>query len=100
MVEAIDEIEKEYVETGKIMDVFYEMGQLLHRVVYMSAFGLKDLHKVRLSWLFRGKVEQIPIAEVLRRTASFMVSRTVRKEIAWVPYLIFFNYSKEDMEQQ
>ena len=98
VAEKITEIERDHLETGKPMDVVAEMGDLHMRVIFVSAFGLTDLHKVKLPYAYKGGFKQLTIGDYLRNMLSFMIFRTGRKIFALIPYLMFFNYCQEDKE--
>lgn len=98
VTEKISEIEERYVKTGKPMNVTEEMGELQNRIFLTSVFGLKDLHKVRLPYLQRGQTLQLDIGDFLRRLVGFLLLRQGRRIFGLIPYLLFFNYTKEDRE--
>ncbi|TNV80196.1 hypothetical protein FGO68_gene6044 [Halteria grandinella] len=96
--EKIVEIEKEYVEKRYEMDVVSEMGDLHMRIILMTAFGLTDLHQVKLPYIEGGVTKQMKVADILRQLTSYMIFRAGRYMFAVIPYMMFFYYSKEDRE--
>lgn len=68
------------------------------RVILIAAFGLHDLHSVKLPYLQNGQTRQVTIGDFLRLLTSFMIFRSGRYLLALIPYLIFFYYSAEDRE--
>ena len=98
VADKISEIEKNYLETGKPMDVVAEMGDLHMRVIFVSAFGLTDLHNIKLPYAYKGGFKYLTIGDYLRNMLSFMIFRTGRMIFALIPYMMFFNYAQEDKE--
>ena len=92
VADKISELERDHLETGKPMDLVAEMGDLHMRLIFVSAFGLTDLHQVKLPYLTKGTVKHMTIGDCLRNLVSFMIFRNGRKVFAIIPYLMFFNY--------
>ena len=44
VADKISELERDHMETGKPMDLVAEMGDLHMRLIFVSAFGLTNLH--------------------------------------------------------
>ncbi len=51
VAEKIEEIERDFVDTGAQMDVLKEMGDLQMRIILVAAFGLTGLHKTKLPYI-------------------------------------------------
>jgi|LauGreDrversion4_2_1035121.scaffolds.fasta_scaffold1033780_1 cytochrome P450 len=54
MADKIYEMERDFVAPGKPIDVIKEMGDIQMRVILIAAFGLHDLHTVKLPYLQHG----------------------------------------------
>ena len=54
MADKISEMERDFVAPGKPIDVIKEMGDIQMRVILIAAFGLHDLHTVKLPYLQHG----------------------------------------------
>jgi len=80
------------------MDIVAEFGDLHMRIIFVSAFGLTDLHKVKLPYAYKGGVKHMTIGDCLRNLVSFLIFRTGRKIFALIPYLMFFNYCQDDRD--
>lgn len=68
------------------------------RIILIAAFGLHDLHTVKLPYLQHGQTRFESIGDFLRLLTSFMIFRSGRYLLALIPYLTFFYYSAEDKE--
>ena len=98
VADKITEIERDHVETKQPMDIIKEIGDLQMRIILISAFGLHDLHKVKLPYLQNGQTRLLTIGDYLRSLTSFMIFRSGRYLFAVIPYMMFLFYSKEDRE--
>ena len=57
----IEEFERDYLTTGKPMDIVKEMGELHMRIILVSAFGLTNLNHVRLPYESKGVTKHYSI---------------------------------------
>jgi cytochrome P450 len=62
----IGEIERDFVDTRQSIDIIKEMADLQMRVIFIAAFGLHDLHLVKLPYLQNGETKNITIGDFLR----------------------------------
>ena len=67
----IKEMESDYIDTGKLMNVAREMGDMQNRIFLTAVFGLKDLYKERLPYLEKGQTIYIDIGEYLRKLTVY-----------------------------
>ncbi len=54
VIQKIEEMERDYAETGKAFDLVKEIGDLHMRIIMVSVFGIRDLHKIKLPYLRNG----------------------------------------------
>jgi cytochrome P450 len=94
----IEEMEKAYLVTGKPMNLIQEIGDLHMRIILVSAFGLHDLHSVKLPYLKEGVTKYIPVEDFVKKLVATLIFKNGRYIFVLLPYLMFVDYCQEDRE--
>ncbi len=91
-------MQERYLEKGEAFDLIAELDELHTRIILTTAFGLQNVADLNLPFIDNGVTKMRPLGNVLRDLFLYIAFRGMRTEIAFVPYLVFFYYTKKDRE--